>query len=442
MEFEFPKSEDLAFKGWVPNLDGSISFSSFGTRMSAAGIITSNIGGFNHRYVISLQRRNLRDALFPPSMLLRRFLNRPGDFYLVCIAETVGESGSLDNKLTGILCLVQPEDISEGIIELVRDAQQALDACGRAFPDLDSDDYVRENFANSYDTVKDQLRQKADFTCEFSLLKTGITTIVAPTAWRFHDRCTDAAKRREQRYIVCSQLFYFLKDLGHRHQHHSPRTDTICDLYPATNDKKWKYATFRRIYLKMCEYEWPKSEEVYFSSLGMLSYLRSFYRIVKKDITEYELVTRVIVPLRNMELSINASQQTMNRRIQGKITASEKFRTIMIGVLGLVLSFVSLSQMIKYGVIPIGDVSPFIIVLDKFILGRPLYFVAVVAAGTTIGWVRVHWNELKESRLAFATLRALQGFQQNIAALILALVAILIPVLMYYFHAVISYLLR
>jgi hypothetical protein len=32
-------------------------------------------------------------------------------------------------------------------------------------------------------------------------------------------------------HILTAQLFFFLRDIGHRHQHHDPNTDTVVDLW-------------------------------------------------------------------------------------------------------------------------------------------------------------------------------------------------------------------
>jgi hypothetical protein len=428
----------LAFKGWVPNLDGSISFSTFGAGMSGAGIQTCNVGGFDHRFVISVQRKNLMDALFPPLEVLERFFDTTGVFYLICAAETSGQAGKTSNTLNGILCMVRDIDWRDRVEGMIRDAVDQLSACQREFPQLDDSDHVKNGFRESYSSLVELLRRWSDYSCDFSLPKTGIATLTAPAAWRWQKSEQTSQGKFEESYVVCSQLFYFLKDLGHRHQHHSPRTDTICDLYPKGDDIRWKFATFRRIYLKITDYEWRKSEEVYFSTLGILSYLRSFYDIVKPDLASYDLVDKAIVPLDNLELSIKARQKTMNQEVQAQIARVERFRNLMIGVLGLILSFISLSQLVKNGVVPITQVSPLILYADRLILQSPQYFWSIVGAIVAIGTMGIYRQRLLESQWAYSVTRAVQGLSQTFAALMLVLLILIICVAWYYLYGLAS----
>ena len=432
MTTEGVAANELTYCGWVPNLDGSISFSSFGRGMSAAGVRTRNVGGFNHRFVISYQRRNLRDALFPPVEFLERFFNTTGSFFMICVAETEGSSGKTDNTLAGILCMVRETDWRERVRSVIEDAMAKLGESQRPFPHLDDADHVKEEFGSDFKSVVRLLRQWADFSCEFTLPKTGIATLTAPNAWRWQNPTPNTQEKSEERYIVCSQLFYFLKDLGHRHQHHSPRTDTICDLYPKGDGAHWKFATFRRIYLKITDYEWRKSEEVYFSTLGILSYLRSFYDITKKDLKTYDLVDKSIVPLANIELSTKASQKTMNKSLQQEAARAETSRNWTVGVLGLLLSFLSLSQIIKSGVVSASDASPWLIVMDKAFLGHPEYFFIVILALVVVGRMTIGRQRiLVEPKWTYSFARAVQGLPQLAASVILALIAVSISFLWY-----------
>jgi hypothetical protein len=408
------------FKGWVPNLDGSISFSRFGDAAWPSSAQSSKVAGRDVRYIIAYQKRNRSDAVFRLNFLSRK----KGKFFFVCVAKSEGVSGSQTNALSGLLCLVHPAKWSAEIKQIVEDAQDQIDACGQYVPGQGADAYVQNHSQPIYDAVTSALVSRADFTCRFTLNKNGEATLVPPEKWTGHEQCDSDEKKEEQQYKVCSHLFYFLRDLGHRHQHHSPNTDNITLLYPKGDDKLWKYEVFRRIYLKMTDYEWQKKETVYFSCLGLLSYVRSFNRIFREDLKEFDLVRQAIIPLRNMELSIEASYQTMSQLMRSRQAAADNFRGVTIGLVGLVLSFASLSQLIKTGVLSIGEVSSQIKYLDRFMLTQPFDFVSILFAVVVYGWLVVHRASIKDTKFVFELVRAVQGLPKWVSVLFLALLSV------------------
>lgn len=400
MEPTVSAAPELNFRGWVPNLDGSISFSAFGNGQ----LRNSNVGDIQDRFVICARKRNLSDALFGISFKKEKV------FHLVCVAETIGTSETGDSKLSGILCLIHKETWNNGIGRSIALAQDELDIHKCEFPQLKMQPYIRAAFADRFNGLVGLLRSSADFLCDFELPKTGVASIIAPLNWTWDKSCADAEEKAEQRFMLCSQLFYFLKDIGHRHQHHSPRTDTLSDLYPMGDDKRWKYEVFRRLYLKMMEYEWRKNELVYCSSLGILSYVRSFHRIEKGVLDEYKLMKDAIFPLKNMKLSIVASRQTISRITQARLTSSERFRNSLVMIAGFVFFFFELSQLITNGIITYSDVAPWVYHTDRFVLINPLTSFTIIGALIAILATIVNGRDLKMGASAGRITRTVQGF--------------------------------
>lgn len=92
------------------------------------------------------------------------------------------------------------------------------------------------------------------FQADFTLLRDGTATLavddemeIAPDAPALPD---DPDEKRHMKHILAAQLFYFLKDIGHRHKHHKNRTDTIVDVYEIeeNNDLDWRLGTLYSLY--------------------------------------------------------------------------------------------------------------------------------------------------------------------------------------------------
>src|SRR5205085_1594541 len=88
-----------------------------------------------------------------------------------------------------------------------------------------------------------KLQKLAGFHAKFELLRTGEIEITHDVAGRTSPQSlTPPTGPRGNRFIhsICAQLYFFLKDICHRHQHHHPTTDTIIDLYRADDDVEWR----------------------------------------------------------------------------------------------------------------------------------------------------------------------------------------------------------
>jgi hypothetical protein len=83
------------------------------------------------------------------------------------------------------------------------------------------------------------------------------------------DQYSDAAEQK----MLASQVYFFLRDICHIHQHHADSSDTISDVTDCTDEEDaWKRETLYSLYRWVIQQKRAKRVEAYFSAKGVLSY--------------------------------------------------------------------------------------------------------------------------------------------------------------------------
>lgn len=88
-------------------------------------------------------------------------------------------------------------------------------------------------------------------------------------------RWNDGSSVDEVVEYLTSQAFMYLRDVFHRHRHHSPTTDTIIDIYPA-NGPSWQKKIIFDLTRYIIKYASRNSSGSYENAMGTLAYLKAF----------------------------------------------------------------------------------------------------------------------------------------------------------------------
>jgi hypothetical protein len=336
------------FKGWLPTVSGRLSFSIFGHTDHPRNAITANVSDTKSRYLICYQKRELLDA--PLKSLATKLFGLHGKFWFVLQASADDVAISEDSDLTGHLFIFHDKQAWRTDAEpAVRNAQSYL----REFESDHPKDDLATYFQEVYQKVTLVLCRSSSFHVHVRVRRDGETTIDVPrlTSLSSHSPTFPAAEPRRVRlvYTVVSQLFYFLRDVGHIHQHHDPYTDTLIDIYPfdGSDDFAWRCETLRMLYRKVLEFKRRREEEIYSSSLGVLAYAKAFERISNQQISASGAVPKEIGPQLFQDLlqeSILASQAALRNTVQEGIRQSDTYRNTVISVLTILLALVGLLQ--------------------------------------------------------------------------------------------------
>lgn len=359
--------ESVDFRGWIPAVSGRLSFSVFGSSRHPNKCISAHAADKSRRYMAICQERTTSDVLVPFKRHLSGYLYKiDGNFTYVLIAKT--EDGVTDQeKLSGYVFIFRnSEDWSLQVIWRVREYCDLLNnyiKTGRG----NLSDYMGHKFDLIVQDLTDACSVKASFTVH----RTGVTDISIDKSDCGGNFSTTI---RENKFdpsvlyqVVGSQIFYFLKDIGHKHQHHSPSTDTIVNAHLKGDDIFWRLDTLYSIYRKVIEYKRNPDLNTFNDTLGLIAYAKAFKIICDTQLSNNKKWNSMTsVPLymeEEMSMSIKSSQAKWERDHKESQEASDKYRNITISIIGLVLTFTGLLSLVKYEY-EISNDHPLIYLLD------------------------------------------------------------------------------
>ena len=304
------------FAAWVPTITGHLSFSFIGhgvTDCLAANSETATGSSGPIRRVMVLQRRTTRDLPYTrwPMALLRPWIRAN---YLL-IGQTapaqrpmLGPRGGVNQTLDdmGVLegeILVIPHHDKKAQREaakiLVRKLQGALAGFSDAAPrgvavDIDRLDQEARTWLANAEAAGTRLI-KAEFrlyrTGEFRLRMIQSPPLVGAPAG------SPAALRFEE--ILARQIYYFAKDIAHRHYHHEETADNLLPLVaaPAGDDETWRRETLWSLARAVLEVRRRDQLSDYKGALGLLAYAAAFQsamaRVVRDASGRFVAATRI-----------------------------------------------------------------------------------------------------------------------------------------------------
>ncbi|MEO5372069.1 MAG: hypothetical protein H7833_18525 [Magnetococcus sp. DMHC-1] len=361
----------VTYKGWIPTSAGMIPFHTLGKHKHKQRFNVENRSNDDRRYFISYQKRWLSDGVlleFVPSLWLReKILNLfglEGLFWYVCVGEfdrgTYGseiKSTWVHGSLFMFRCVTW-----EKVIKRINSDQSKLTK-------------LREDDLNGWNGFSETLRSLKVF------LKEGIESGEG-SEWVDYKFDRDGElvihKEAEVDEKIIKQLFCFVKDFAHTHQHHYSDSDTVTSIFRVDDDcigKKrreinWRQKTLKCLYRYSHIHEYTDNLGFLHSSLGMLSYAETFRILSNRklksqnyfDHFEHDQVRKSIDARRGF---LELQRETINRR-------NDNLRTGIIGLFGLVLSYTGLLRLAESPIIRNSDIDKSIINISQYLLKNPL----------------------------------------------------------------------
>lgn len=238
------------FFSWVPTITGHLSFSTIGLSRTPEKIFQAYRQTNGERYVLVCQRRPTGDSISP---LVDWWLERERNLYFVffgfCAIDTKY------NIIEGPCYIFPSEPFSSVKKEIERFAR--LDEPG-------SSDAERLIAA-----LEGRIRDAGCLSSGIRLERNGKIEIVV--------RNDGAALDSEIVEASASQFYFFLRDVCHRHQHHSPTADTILDVVPSNGfDAEWKREILYALYRWIIHRRRERSLLHYINAQGVLAYAKAF----------------------------------------------------------------------------------------------------------------------------------------------------------------------
>lgn len=332
------------YRGWIPTVSGRLSFSHFGTSVLNGSRSYTRSDG-DTRYLLVVQNRTTWDVKLPAWAPIERALKMQGRFHFVCLAKTedaaVSNGAFFDKQgaLVGRVFIISDRSRwKEKVKELFFSAARKIDEYAR-FPTKQP---IRDYFETSFEETISKIGPHCAFQCQFALKRNGVIDFYVDDT---HDRAADAPEfpTGDHQQAVTSQVFSFLRDVGHVHQHHAKSSDTIVDIYPINDedDITWRRNVLYSIYRRVISFKRQCDIAVQIQSVGLLSYADAFKKawIEERPSGSNEIPVFHDEPMKE---SIRASELRMRYRRQQSSERSAVCRTVTLSILGLVISLASL----------------------------------------------------------------------------------------------------
>lgn len=295
----FKPSAKPAYAGWVPTITGQLSFSLIGLGSAAPGCVTANVEFWDQsvdhprRRVAVIKRRVTRDlplTVFPIPNIFRSIASE-----FVLLGETkpaarpVFRAGEISHRndeigvLTGdILVIPNHSDQLASEKELVRKIRRRIAAIGDSAPravigsdkalSVELDEWMAE--AKQHGLTIAHARFELYRTGEFRLEQ--IASIPIDEAQEGEQSEFDA--------ILASQIYYFVKDIAHRHYHHRAASDNLLPLsgLKADDDLGWRRETLWSLARAVLEMRRSGKLPGHKSALGVLAYAEAFQGLLAR----------------------------------------------------------------------------------------------------------------------------------------------------------------
>jgi hypothetical protein len=248
------------------------------------------------------QRRNLSDNLLTkdhalPSMAVHAF-----DFTLLAT------SGSHQNDKVGVLrgwILIH----EHSPIDLSYVEQEDIDLRG----------------------LRSQITAPALFAVAFRLYRNGRVDFRVPPNLGLRDVRFGREQRLPPAEVLrplVAQCFYFLRDITHRHQHHSRHSDTLTTVWPADDSSLWIRETLYELYRRVIMLRRQRSPRGQEDAVGILAYVSAFEAMIaepfrKRAEKDPKLGFVPIYEKVALRDSLNANLETKRRkRVQRNVVAA------------------------------------------------------------------------------------------------------------------------
>lgn len=400
------------YSGWIPTVSGRLSFSIIGHANHPTPAITSNVTNGKTRYILSYQRRFLLDPLISTfSKVIPILLRREGVFWCVCVAQCPDSSGQYVSDLEGTLYIFHGKKNWRGAVEKnVKHLQNILDNQFRNTKGSNEEVIKRFELLTSF------LKTTSSYYCKFTLRRNGVTRLFPPQVNEIRAGAPTGHDNENTRKAICSQLFYFLKDITHEHQHHNPNTDTLIGIYPTDDDLAWRVSTLRILYRRIIQFKRTKISKIFYLSLGLLTYVKSFCTISDDEGKKVPVEWNIDA----LTESIQIAKQKHEAEIDETRNSNGFVITFLLSIAGVVISISGLLSLAKIDLqLDETLVNKFLISITILALTQPLTVIAVMMLLAYILAIRFRYIDLLDYDFFKHILRVFVAFKKDVIIAIL-----------------------
>lgn len=306
------------YVGWIPNVAGRLSFSHIGASKFPRPCDRENTGNHLGRRLVVAQTRVLADWLLP-NWYFNFLYGYAAQWVFVLVGTTCADPADQIGRVEGELLIFQRkswEALHEGPDKQLFTPKEIFEGELKTWAREPRINLARDSLPED---ALQRLRPLSLFVWSVGIRRSGISwlrLISAACNLAFADDYTgtDRPPNEEDIRYIANQSFFFLKDIGHKHQHHPPGSDTITEVGEIDARNTWLIDTHYRIHRKIVEMRRSRDPKVLYMALGMLSYLSSLRNAAERG----RIQTTSTSSQRRSPLTYN------NAEIEGSIKSSSE----------------------------------------------------------------------------------------------------------------------
>ncbi|ERP87279.1 hypothetical protein Q669_10975 [Labrenzia sp. C1B10] len=326
----------MDYRGWIPTVSGRLAFSEFGNLDYPTKAAKWSYADKTERCVICVQKRYLSDITIPilsysPEILdfIDNYLfGKTGKMWMCATASY----DMRENSLTGIVGIFGKK--------IWRRYKRTLEESGDKLNNTTSKDDEPWRYLEAVNSLN---LSHAFATAEYKVLRNGKIFIGSIKS----GEKSNIEWSEETEENIASQVYFFLKDCLHRHQHHSKTTDSILSIYKidpkksiGRQEKEWKLDVLYTLYRKVINRRRNGSLVDLSESMGVLSYASSFYNIFKKELEGFEEKsvynrTELIESLKASIISSKYKENKMPELLRGSLSITLALSAVAIAFASL-----------------------------------------------------------------------------------------------------------
>lgn len=297
----------MKFTGWTPTVTGRLSFSAIGTYSGSVTATTCNLTAFPQACLFSIGQRSSRDGPIPPWLL---GLTRIETTHFVSYFDVKpallpfprkdeielrnDNNGALEGTIIAVL-FGRDRSPMEGMLSAFADLAATAKNPNLAPTDLDRHrgaareemeriwELLCKTFDNNPRIAPAFVRARATL---FRSGQTDIEIIPEESYLTFGARKSQLTKTfdennpafRADAAIAARQIFHYLRDLAHKHYHHSPYSDLAGTTYPSSSDDDFTWRRETHYALLRMAISSRRDDDIlsYKQALGIVAYAETF----------------------------------------------------------------------------------------------------------------------------------------------------------------------
>lgn len=334
-----------SFIGWIPNIIGYLSFGIIGAAEYPSPSVWGNKEFPDGRLIACFQKRFLSDTTVPfvsdylpiawRHLFDKYLLKKDATFWFTLTAESEERSNS--SAIVGKIHVFRrhnwrSEILNDSQLLLVNNFDSPKARLYKLISAIRGD--VNSNAPRHFfSAFLEEADKSASISARFRLERSGKVVVSEINSNSAGVNSSDL----NMISVLAAQVYYFIKDVSHTHYHHSPRTDSILDVF-SSDDPKWKEKIFNSLMRKVISLRRHHDTADLFNAIGVAAYAQTF----SKDMLINSHATGV--QFAHLERSITAVIEKKELRGKTPFNFSFDFLAGALSFLAIVIGLLSTLQ--------------------------------------------------------------------------------------------------